>query len=101
MSLTETYIYAVFWQRFRRNRFALAGGAVIIALFILSSLAPYLTPYEPGSLDLYHVLTPPSSAHWFGTDDLGRDVLTRVIYGARVSLKVGFIAVGIAMVIGT
>ncbi len=101
MSFSESYIYTVFWRRFRRNRFALAGGAIIITLFILSFLAPYLTSYEPDSLDLYHVLTPPSSAHWFGTDDLGRDVLTRVIYGARVSLKVGFIAVGIATAIGT
>ncbi|HEY6872403.1 MAG TPA: oligopeptide ABC transporter permease [Geobacteraceae bacterium] len=101
MSFRETYMYSVFWRRFRKNRFALIGGAIIVTLFILSSLAPHLTPYEPDSLDLYHVLTPPSSAHWFGTDDLGRDVLTRIIYGARVSLKVGFIAVGIAMVIGT
>jgi len=101
MPVKESFIYQVFWKRFRTNRFAMAGGLVVISLFLLSFLAPYITPYGPDDLDLYHVLMPPSSAHLFGTDDLGRDVLTRVIYGARISLKVGFVAVGIAVVIGT
>jgi peptide/nickel transport system permease protein len=101
MPVKESFIYQVFWKRFRTNRFAMAGGMVVISLFLLSFLAPYITPYGPDDLDLYHVLMPPSSAHLFGTDDLGRDVLTRVIYGARISLKVGFVAVGIAVVIGT
>jgi peptide/nickel transport system permease protein len=99
--LKESFIYQVFWKRFRKNRFAMAGGAVVVFLFMISFLAPYITPYGPDDLDLYHVLMPPSSAHWFGTDDLGRDVLTRVIYGAGISLKVGFVAVGIAVLIGT
>jgi len=97
----ESFFYQVFWTRFRTNRFAITGGVVVISLFFLSFLAPYITPYGPDDLDLYHVLMPPSGAHWFGTDDLGRDVLTRVIYGARISLKVGFVAVGIAVIIGT
>ena len=101
MSLTESFIYQVFWKRFRTNHFAMAGCGVIIFLFVLSFLAPYLTAYGPDDLDLYHVLTAPSSSHWFGTDDLGRDVLTRLIYGARISLKVGFVAEGIAVLIGT
>jgi peptide/nickel transport system permease protein len=101
MPVKESFIYQVFWKRFRTNRFAITGGVVVIFLFLLSFLAPYITPYGPDDLDLYHVLMPPSSAHWFGTDDLGRDVLTRVIYGARISLKVGFVAVGIAVIIGT
>ncbi len=87
MPVKESFIYQVFWKRFRTNRFAIAGGVVVISLFLLSFLAPYITPYGPDDLDLYHVLMPPSSAHWFGTDDLGRDVLTRVIYGARISLE--------------
>jgi peptide/nickel transport system permease protein len=99
--LKDSFIYQVFWQRFKKNRFAMAGAVVVIILFLLSFLAPFITPYDPDALDLYHVLEPPSSAHWFGTDDLGRDVLTRVIYGARISLKVGFVAVGIAVLIGT
>jgi peptide/nickel transport system permease protein len=101
MNVKESFIYQVFWKRFRPNRFAMAGGVVVVCLFMLSFLAPYITPYGPDDLDLYHVLMPPSSTHWFGTDDLGRDVLTRVIYGARISLKVGFVAVGIYVVIGT
>ena len=60
-----------------------------------------MTPYSPDDLDAYHVLLPPTSAHWMGTDELGRDVLTRIIFGARISLKVGFVAVGISAVIGT
>lgn len=99
--MKDSFLYQVFWQRFKKNRFAMAGAVVVIILFLLSFLAPFITPYDPDALDLYHVLEPPSSAHWFGTDDLGRDVLTRVIYGARISLKVGFVAVGIAVLIGT
>jgi len=97
----DSFFYQVFWKRFRVNRFAMAGGAVVIALFVFSWLAPHVSPYNPDDLDLYNVLMPPSMAHWFGTDELGRDVFTRVIFGARISLKVGFVAVGIAAVIGT
>ena len=100
-SFTSSFFYRVIWQRFRANRFAICGAAIVGALFVLSFLAPYLTPYAPGDLDAYHVLLPPSSAHWLGTDELGRDVLTRIIYGARISLKVGFVSVGIAALIGT
>lgn len=100
-SLTSTYFYRVIWKRFRSNRFAVCGGLIVISLFVLSFLAPYLTPYSPDDLDAYHVLLPPSAQHWLGTDELGRDVLTRIIFGARVSLKVGFVSVGIAAFIGT
>ena len=97
----NSYFISVVWKRFCRNRPALAGGVVVGFLFLLSFLAPFITPYDPSHLDAWHVLLAPSSQHWFGTDELGRDVLTRVIYGARVSLKVGFVAVGIAVLIGT
>ena len=97
----NSYFITVVWKRFRRNRLAVAGALVVGLLFVLSFLAPLITPYDPAHLDAWHVLLPPSGAHWFGTDELGRDVLTRVIYGARVSLKVGFVAVGIAVLIGT
>lgn len=98
--IRDSYFVTVVWRRFRRNRLALAGAGVVLLLFILSFLAPVITPYDPAHLDAWNVLLPPSSQHWFGTDELGRDVLTRVIYGARVSLKVGFVAVGIAVLIG-
>jgi len=93
--------YREFWQRFRANRFAVAGLVVIVVLFLISLSAGLITPYDPDAIDAWNVLLPPSASHWFGTDELGRDVFTRVIYGARVSLKVGFVAVGIAVVIGT
>jgi peptide/nickel transport system permease protein len=91
----------LFWQRFRGNRFAVAGGIVVVVLFLVSFLAPLITPYDPNTIDAWNVLLPPSAKHWFGTDEIGRDVFTRVVYGARVSLKVGFVAVGIAAAIGT
>ncbi len=99
--MKDSFFRQVFWSRFRTNRFAMAGALLIVFLFLVSLLAPLITPYGPDDLDLYHVLMPPSGTHWFGTDDLGRDVLTRIIYGARISLKVGFVAVGIAVAIGT
>ena len=99
--IRDSYFVTVVWQRFRRNRLALAGAGVVGLLFILSFLAPLVTPYDPARLDAWHVLLPPSGSHWFGTDELGRDVFTRIVYGARISLKVGFVAVGIATLIGT
>jgi peptide/nickel transport system permease protein len=101
MSYKTSYFHAIFWQRFRHNRFAMAGAFVVVGLFLISFLAPFITPCDPTTIDAYHVLLPPSSAHWMGTDELGRDVFTRVVYGARISLKVGFVAVGIAIAIGT
>ena len=99
--IRDSYFVTVVWRRFRRNRLALAGAGVVGLLFILSFLAPLVTPYDPARLDAWHVLLPPSGSHWFGTDELGRDVFTRIVYGARISLKVGFVAVGIATLIGT
>lgn len=79
----------------------MAGGGVVVLLFVLSLLAPWLTPYQPDAIDAWRVLMPPSPQHWLGTDELGRDVLTRLLFGARISLKVGFVAVGIAVATGT
>jgi peptide/nickel transport system permease protein len=99
--LTSSYLYAVVWKRLKRNRLALAGGCVVLLLFVVSLLAPLIVPSDPNAIDAWHVLSPPSWQHWFGTDELGRDVLSRMIYGSRISLKVGFVAVGIAVSIGT
>lgn len=101
MDFKHSYVYSIFWPRFRRNRLALLGAAIVLALFVVSLLAPLISPYDPSAINAWHVLAPPSWQHWFGTDELGRDVLSRVIYGSRVSLKVGFVAVGIAVSIGT
>lgn len=101
MELKHSYFYSIFWPRLKRNRLALAGGAIVVALFVISLLAPLISPYDPSAINAWRVLSPPSMQHWFGTDELGRDVLSRVLFGARISLKVGFVAVGIAVVIGT
>ena len=97
----DSYIMDVVWRRFRKNRFAVVGAVVVLVMLALSFFAPFITPYEPNTLDAYHVLLPPSMSHWFGTDEVGRDVLTRMVYGARISLKVGFVAIGIATLTGT
>jgi len=89
-----------FWKRFSKNKIALAGSCVVILLFIISILAPWLAPYDPNQINLKLVLSPPSGSHFCGTDQLGRDVLSRMIWGARISLKVGFVATGIAILIG-
>src|SRR6266487_252801 len=95
---SATYQYSAdIFKKMSSNRFAAAGALLVLALFVLSFLAPYITPYSPDDLDAYRVLLPPSRDHWMGTDELGRDVLTRIIYGARISLKVGFVSVGIAV----
>lgn len=90
-----------FRQRFGKNRLAVAGLAVVVLLFAVSFLAPWISPYDAGAIDLQQILQPPSAKHPFGTDPLGRDVLSRMIWGAGISLKVGFVATGIAILIGT
>jgi peptide/nickel transport system permease protein len=90
-----------FLERFFKNKMAVAGSIVVLLLFAVSLLAPWIAPYDPSTIDLKHVLAPPSFGHPLGTDQLGRDVLSRMIWGARISLKVGFVATGIAMLIGT
>jgi peptide/nickel transport system permease protein len=89
-----------FWGRFFQNRSALTGGALIIILFGSSILAPLLSPYKPDEVNLQEVLSPPSRQHPLGTDELGRDVLSRILWGGRVSLLVGFVAVGISTLVG-
>jgi peptide/nickel transport system permease protein len=77
------------------------AGCIIVALVVLSAaFAPWISPYSPVDMDLYSRLKPPSLKHPLGTDELGRDLLSRIIWGARVSLKVGVISVGIGMIFG-
>jgi peptide/nickel transport system permease protein len=89
-----------FWARFFRDKLAVAGLVTVLAFFVISISAPILAPYDPTAIDVANILAPPSLAHPFGTDELGRDVLSRMIFGAGISLKVGFVAVGIAVAIG-
>ena len=82
------------------NRLTLAGGLIVAALFVVAVLAPLISPHDYAAIDAAHILEPPSAAHPLGTDSLGRDVLSRMIHGARVSLLVGFVSTGIACLIG-
>ena len=89
-----------FWKAFKRNKLALIGGVVVACLALLAVLAPAISPWDPNRPDVKRILEPPSGRHLFGTDQLGRDVLSRMLYGSQVSLAVGFVSVGIAATIG-
>lgn len=97
--MRTSFFFDILWQRLRRNRMAMLGGGIVLLMFLLAVLAP-MTGKDPGAIDIAHRLEPPSWNYLLGTDDLGRDVLTRILYGARISLLVGFVAVGIATSIG-
>jgi ABC-type dipeptide/oligopeptide/nickel transport system permease subunit len=79
----------------------LIAGVIVVIYVLAAVLAPLVAPHNPGATDLAVRLAPPSRAHWFGTDALGRDVLSRTVFGARVSILVGVLTVGIAAVVGT
>src|SRR5579862_774835 len=87
-------------RRLFRRKGAVAGLIVITAFIAFAVLAPWILPYDPIATSWALVRKPPSALHWFGTDDLGRDVLSRVVFGARASLVAGAISVGIALSIG-
>lgn len=87
-------------KRALSNPLALSGFIIIAFIMLLAAFAPVIAPFDPESIDVKSILLPPSSTHWMGTDGLGRDVFSRMLYGARVSLMVGIVAVGIATAIG-
>ncbi len=84
----------------RRNPRILIGGGIVALLLAVAILAPVLAPYDPVAVDVSRALQAPNAAHLFGTDDLGRDVFSRVLWGSRVSLSVGIISVGIGVLVG-
>ncbi|HXX40363.1 MAG TPA: ABC transporter permease [bacterium] len=88
------------WIRFRRNRGALLGAAVVVVFSVLGLVAPWVAPYDPLTQNLAQGLQPPSFAHPLGTDEVGRDILSRVIVGSRISLAIAFASVGLALVVG-
>lgn len=90
-----------FMQKFVRKPGAFVGFIVIAIFVILAIFAPLIAPFEPQKMIYTALQQPPSAEHLFGTDEMGRDILSRIIHGARISLQVGLVAVGIAMVIGT
>jgi len=93
-------LYRAAFSRLWQNKLGTAGGVFLLLLIIAAIFAPYIAPFDPSKQDYSAVLQGPSAQHWLGTDDLGRDSLSRIIYGARVSLKAGIISVGIALIIG-
>lgn len=88
------------WRRLKKNRLAVAGLATIILILLVAVIGPYLAPYTYFDQDLWSANKPPAANHWFGTDGLGRDVFTRVLYGARISLAVGIFATLINLTVG-
>ncbi len=91
------------WPLFKKalsNPLALAGFIIILLIFLLSMLAPVIAPYDPNDINVKAILLGPSLQHWMGTDGLGRDVLSRMLHGGRISLLVGLVAVGISTLIG-
>ncbi|RHW41728.1 ABC transporter permease [Neobacillus notoginsengisoli] len=89
------------WQTFQKNKLALVGLGIVIFFIIVAAIAPLIAPYSFREQVLADRLLPPSAEHWFGTDDFGRDIFSRVVYGARISLWVGFFSVMASMLIGT
>jgi len=88
------------WQRLAKRKSALVGLAVVLLMVFVAIFAPLLAPYDPTAQSWTAVRKAPSAAHWFGTDEAGRDILSRIIWGARASLMAGLTSVGIAMAIG-
>ncbi|WFF74389.1 ABC transporter permease [Proteiniclasticum sp. QWL-01] len=88
------------WGRLKKNRLAVAGLFIIVMLILVAIFADVIAPYSYDKQSLKDAFQSPSAAHWFGTDEFGRDIFSRVVYGSRISFQVGFIAVSIAVVIG-
>ena len=100
-TVREQSLFLFFWMRFRRHVTAMLGGIIMLIMTVVIAFAPVFSPYDPFDQDLLNRLQPPSAEHWMGTDDLGRDMLTRILYGGRISLSVGLLAMGVSIVLGT
>ena len=99
--VAKTSMRKLIWERFVRNKLAVVGLVLLGLIVVLSLLAPVLATHDPAEQNLLYKLKPPSSEHLLGTDDLGRDIFSRLLYGGRVSLTVGLLAVLGSMTIGT
>ena len=93
---------AEFWRKFKRQHVALVAGGFVLLLVLAAALAPWLVPFDAETFFDYDALNaPPSAKHWFGVDSLGRDIFSRILMGARISLAAGFVSVAVGAVIGT
>ena len=88
-------------RRLVRRKLVLISLFILLVMVVAAVGAPWLAPYSPRKMDIAHRLAAPSAAHWFGTDEFGRDVLTRCMYGARLSLTVGLLVVFVSLILGT
>ncbi|MGQ0572105.1 MAG: ABC transporter permease [Armatimonadota bacterium] len=88
------------WRRLRRHRLAMAGGGIVLVATLLALAAPLLLRADPTAIDVEHILAPPSTNHWLGTDDFGRDLVSRIIHGTRLSLVVGFSTLVFTVLLG-
>jgi peptide/nickel transport system permease protein len=88
------------WRSYRRHKPAMIGTTIVLILALAAIFAPLLSPYDPEKTSLDEMLQPPSAQHLMGTDELGRDLLTRILYGGRVSLSIGVMAMGLAVTVG-
>lgn len=95
-----TSLWSDAWHRLLKNRAATFSGIYILALILIALATPFIAPYDFFATDFSTITQPPNMAHWFGTDTLGRDLLTRCMYGLRVSLTIGVVATSVSFVIG-
>lgn len=100
LSLVEEGQWRSFWRRFSKNRAAKFGLLILLLLAVCSVFAPVIAPEKWNHLDLLAKNRPPSAEHWLGTDQYGRDVFSRIVWGSRISLTVGFVAAGVSITIG-
>jgi len=100
-SAPQESLASFFWRRFRKHGMALTGSIIALVIVLLVTFAPFFTPYTAYQQDLLNRFQPPSAEHWMGTDDLGRDMWTRVLYGGRISLSVGLLAMGVSIIFGS
>ncbi|HEX2131570.1 MAG TPA: ABC transporter permease [Actinophytocola sp.] len=88
------------WRRYKRNKLAVVGLVVVVFLMFLAILQPWITPYDPMEQNLLNTENPPSADHWFGTDSLGRDMFSAIIYGVRLAMIVGWSVMFLSLVVG-
>lgn len=91
---------SIIFSHINKNILLFFGASIVLFFIIVAIFAPFIATYDPAVTDMQAIFLPPNATHYFGTDDIGRDVFSRVVYGTRISLFVGFIAVGISLIIG-
>ncbi len=94
-------LFIFFWRRFRKHRMALLGGFITLLLAVLIAFAPFFSRHDPMTQNLRQRFQPPSAEHWMGTDDLGRDLWARILYGGRISFSVGIVAMAVSIGLGS